>query len=121
MQTQTTTPSAQALPKLPRMKRTPKAKTNDCACGCGEKTARRFAPGHDSKLHARVLRIAAGMDLSAILSPSELEAATKAATHGPRLAEPVVEPKKTKKALKEEARQAKIAAQLASINKADAA
>ena len=96
-QTQTTTPSAQALPKLPRMARAPKPKTNDCACGCGEKTARRFAPGHDSKLHGRVLRIAAGMDLSGILSPGELEAAIKAATHGPNREEPATEPRKTKK------------------------
>lgn len=31
-----------------------------CACGCGRRADATFAPGHDSKLHSLVMRIAAG-------------------------------------------------------------
>ncbi len=41
-----------------------KAATNghshECACGCGKKVDSTFLPGHDSKLHALVLKIARG-------------------------------------------------------------
>ena len=33
---------------------------NECACGCGHKTTSTFLPGHDSKLHALVLKIGRG-------------------------------------------------------------
>lgn len=106
----------QALPNLPRLKRAPKPKINDCACGCGEKTARRFAPGHDSRLHARVLRIQRGVDIAPFVTKDELAAAMKAAQHGPNLPQPKMEAKKTKKQEREEKRQAEIARQLLSID-----
>lgn len=53
----TTNTTLAALPSLPKMPRAPKAKTNDCACGCGQKTAARFVPGHDSRLRAWAIRI----------------------------------------------------------------
>jgi hypothetical protein len=32
----------------------------ECTCGCGRKTSASFLPGHDSKLHALVLKISRG-------------------------------------------------------------
>lgn len=84
------------LPRLPRV-RAPKPKTNDCACGCGEKTARRFTPGHDSRLHARVLRLTRGIDIAPFVTPGELKAAQAAAAHGPDRPTEPAEPKKTKR------------------------
>lgn len=38
-------------PKAPKVK-----VMNDCLCGCGGKTARRFMPGHDARLKGELLR-----------------------------------------------------------------
>ncbi len=54
-------PTLPALPKLPKLKRTPKAATTPCGCGCGTLVARTFAPGHDSRLHAWVIRVERGL------------------------------------------------------------
>lgn len=54
---------------------------NPCGCGCGDTTKSRFVPGHDSKLHSRVLRLARGEKLTG-LSAGEVKAAKKAAKAG---------------------------------------
>lgn len=54
-----------ALPKLPKLPRKAKAKNTACGCGCGLMVARRFAPGHDGRLHAWVLRVERGLIASA--------------------------------------------------------
>lgn len=46
---------------LPKASRGPKAKTNDCSCGCGMKTAAKFVPGHDSRLRGWALRLERGI------------------------------------------------------------
>lgn len=45
-----------ALPALPKAARKPKP-LHDCECGCGGQTHSRFVPGHDSRLHAWILRV----------------------------------------------------------------
>lgn len=50
-----------ALPALPKMSRGARPKTNDCACGCGQKTAANFVPGHDSRLRGWALRLERGL------------------------------------------------------------
>lgn len=50
--------------KLPRKKATA---DKPCGCGCGSLVARRFAVGHDAKLHGLTKRVAEGVvDLSEI-------------------------------------------------------
>lgn len=46
----TTTPKAKKA-------RTPRAKNNDCLCGCGAKVAKVFAAGHDAKLKGSVIKL----------------------------------------------------------------
>lgn len=107
------------LPKMPRLKRLPKAKTNDCRCGCGTKTANKFAPGHDSRLKGWMLRIERGL-LKLEDIPDGERQAVEAAIVGSTV-ETVVEKTETKKERKAREKQANIDAQLASINGADAA
>jgi len=56
------------LKSLPSLPSTSKQRPlRPCECGCGLTTQRMFAPGHDSKLKAVVLRVVAGvMDLNAV-------------------------------------------------------
>lgn len=54
--------SKQALPPLPRAKRTKKTVPKPCECGCGDETrGGRFIPGHDSKLKAWMIRVERGL------------------------------------------------------------
>jgi hypothetical protein len=55
----TATVNLPALPKLPKMR---KGGSGICLCGCGAATSGgRFAPGHDARLLAVVLRIERGI------------------------------------------------------------
>lgn len=47
------------LPALPSIARA--RAIRPCGCGCGRTTTREFAPGHDSKLKAIVMRVVAGV------------------------------------------------------------
>ncbi|KYG10911.1 hypothetical protein BE21_09480 [Sorangium cellulosum] len=49
-------------PKAPRAKKTVTNATGRCLCGCGAELGpkRRFAQGHDAKLHSIVLKVARG-------------------------------------------------------------
>lgn len=49
-----------ALPKLPKSARKARA-LKQCVCGCGSTTHARYAPGHDSRIHALVLRVERGV------------------------------------------------------------
>lgn len=72
------------LPALPRMKRAPKAKTHECACGCGGHTANRFLPGHDSKLRGWVLRVQRGIiTIDSIAHAGTRQAVERELQHGP--------------------------------------
>lgn len=42
------------------MDKTEKKNENLCACGCHNKAASTFLPGHDSKLHSLVMKISRG-------------------------------------------------------------
>lgn len=58
------------LPKLPSLPSTPTSVTlTPCLCGCGEKVARSFAPGHDARLASFVKRVLRGsMTIAGIVS-----------------------------------------------------
>jgi hypothetical protein len=46
------------LPVLPKLPKTKKDRPeHPCACGCGEMTKARFAPGHDSYIRAWAIRV----------------------------------------------------------------
>ena len=51
--------TTKAADKNKGAKPAPAVKTlNDCLCGCGGKTGRRFMPGHDAKLKGQLLKTA---------------------------------------------------------------
>lgn len=65
-----------ALPKLPKAARKPKAKRS-CLCGCGQQTASRFCPGHDSRLKGWALRVERGVVRVAEIPDGEREAVVR--------------------------------------------
>lgn len=66
-----------SLPALPKMRKA-RAKVNDCACGCGQKTGARFVPGHDSRLRGWMLRLERGLVKAADIPEGERQAAVAA-------------------------------------------
>lgn len=60
------------LPKLPKAARKPKA-LHACRCGCGQQTASRFCPGHDSRLKGWCLRVNRGVVKLADIPSGERE------------------------------------------------
>ncbi len=46
---------------------------NKCKCGCGEKVARNFCPGHDTKLRTKIERKAGGIfNLKELVNAAQL-------------------------------------------------
>lgn len=53
---------AQSLNRLPSLPSVSSARPQvPCACGCGRRTGRTFAPGHDARLKGGCVRVARGL------------------------------------------------------------
>lgn len=66
---------AHNLPSLPSLPSSARSKNRPCECGCGTLCGNRFAPGHDSKLRAWVMRVERGIIAIEDIGHEGLEAA----------------------------------------------